>query len=72
MIDQRQDWTGHNFPSEGWKPNAGSTVTWFRWINARRFMFTLWLNGAHKATYIQCMDTTGPKSQWHIRHHFSL
>lgn len=68
-MSERYNWTGHNFPSEGYGENSGSSVTWFRWINDKRFMFTAWLDNRQNVTTIQAVDTTsGDRRNWTTRH----
>jgi len=69
-MSKRYNWTGHNFPSEGWGKDSGSSVTWFRWINDKRFMFSAWLDKNQNVTSVQCMDaTSGDKKEWQGWHH---
>lgn len=73
MISERYDWTGHNFPSEGWGEHSGSSVTWFRRINDKRFMFSAWMDKDQKVTSVQCMDaTSGNRKKWRGRHHVTM
>lgn len=69
-MNERYGWTGHNFPSEGYRPDSGSSVTWFRQINGKRFMFSAWIKSDHKTvSSIQVMDVTGEsRADWTTRH----
>ena len=70
-IGKRYGWSGHNFPSEGYKAYSGASVTWFRHIGTKKFKFTVWLDELHRSTSMQVMDVTGDdKRKWHTRHMF--
>lgn len=58
-ISGRYDWSGHNFPSEGYRRDSGSSVTWFRMINGKPFQFTAWMNRRHVVTYVHCLSPDG-------------
>lgn len=66
-IGKRYGWTGHNFPSEGWKKDSGSSVTWFRDIGGRTFQFTAWLDRHHRVTTVIAAEF----SPFSSRHEFS-
>ena len=69
MIGKRRDWTGHNFPSEGWSKTAGSSVTWFRTINGKQFVFTAWLDREQAVTTMQVGEWVG--DSYSTRHCFT-